>query len=57
MARFLALIQEEDGVTSVEYAVMLAVILLVIISAISAFGNRQNTMWTEIHGQMESHGI
>jgi pilus assembly protein Flp/PilA len=57
MRSFLSFVREEDGVTSVEYAVMLAVILLVVISAITAFGDRQKSMWTNIDGEMEAHGI
>jgi len=38
----------EDGPTAVEYAVMLALIVIVCLSAISAIGTNANTTFTEI---------
>ena len=37
--------ESEDGPTAVEYAVLLALILLAIISAITAVGNTTSALW------------
>ena len=50
-------LQDEDGTTAVEYAVMLAMILIVIIGAITSFGGAGNGMFGRIDNQMRSHGI
>jgi pilus assembly protein Flp/PilA len=41
-ARFMSLITEEEGPTAVEYAVMLALIIVVCITAISTLGSNAN---------------
>jgi pilus assembly protein Flp/PilA len=43
LKRFL---QAEDGPTAVEYAVMLALIIVVCVTAISAMGNNANKIFT-----------
>ena len=43
--RFLA---REDGPTAVEYAVMLALIIVVCITAITALGTNANVTFTEV---------
>ena len=43
--------------TAVEYAVMLAMILMVLIVGVAAFGNSQDSYWGRINGQMNTHGI
>jgi pilus assembly protein Flp/PilA len=48
---------DEAGTTAVEYAVMLALILLVCIVGVAAFGNSQDSYWGRINGQMNDHGI
>lgn len=48
---------EDDGTTAVEYAVMLAMILIVIIGAITSFGGAGNGMYGRIDNQMRNHGI
>jgi pilus assembly protein Flp/PilA len=40
-----ALLASEDGATAVEYAVLLALILVVLISAITAVGNSTSGAW------------
>ena len=40
-----ALLASEDGATAVEYAVLLALILVVLISAINAVGNSTSGAW------------
>jgi pilus assembly protein Flp/PilA len=44
-ARFL---QEEDGPTAVEYAVMLALIIIVCLVAIESIGTNANTTFTNV---------
>ncbi len=39
---------DADGVTSVEYAVMLAMILAVIIGSIGAVGSQTGSLWSTI---------
>lgn len=41
-------IVSEDGPTAVEYAVMLALIIVVCLAAISTVGNNANSKFTEI---------
>ncbi len=41
-------LKKEDGPTAVEYAVMLALIVVVCISAISALGQNANTTFSKI---------
>lgn len=48
---------EESGTTAVEYAVMLAMILCVIIITIGSFGAGQHSMWGKIDSDMQAHGI
>ena len=45
LARFL---QREDGPTAVEYAVMLALIIVVVIGAVTALGSNANTTFTSV---------
>ena len=46
MRRFL---REEDGPTATEYAVMLALIILVALSSIGALGSKVADIFTEVH--------
>jgi len=45
-------IVSEDGPTGVEYAVMLALIVVVCLTAISAIGTNASTTFTNIAGQL-----
>lgn len=54
LKRFLT---DECAATTVEYAVMLALILMSIISAVSAVGSQHGGMWGNINGEMTNHGI
>lgn len=55
--QFLRLWKDDEGTTAVEYAVMLAMILIVIIGAITSFGGAGNGMYGRIDTQMRAHGI
>jgi Flp pilus assembly pilin Flp len=49
--------RDEQATTAVEYAVMLALIIGVIILAIGNFGVAGNSMFGRIDTQMRAHGI
>jgi Flp pilus assembly pilin Flp len=57
MARFIRFCREEEATTSVEYAVMLALIIGSIISAISLVGGKSGGMWGGIQTNMNTYGI
>ncbi len=44
----------EDGPTAVEYAVMLALIVVVCLGAIAALGTKASTTFTDVSGAMPS---
>ena len=54
MRLFLNLLLSEDGVATVEYITMLALIILVMLISISAFGNSARSMWLTVIGRVES---
>jgi pilus assembly protein Flp/PilA len=51
MIRFL---KQEDGPTAVEYAVMLALIVVVCIGAITTLGSNANATFTSVGGAISS---
>lgn len=51
MQRFLV---SEDGPTAVEYAVMLALIIIVCLTAISSIGTKASATFTKIAGSLQS---
>ncbi|MEX0701578.1 MAG: Flp family type IVb pilin [Planctomycetales bacterium] len=51
------LLDDQTAATAVEYAVMLAAILLAVIAAIAAVGAKVNTLYGNSKSEMESHGI
>jgi len=53
-AKVKAFLVGESGTTSVEYAVMLALIIAVCIAAITVFGNESNNMWGNNSSQIQS---
>ena len=50
MRLFLRLLREEEGPTAVEYAVMLALIIIVALAAITLLGAKVNTIFTNVEG-------
>jgi len=54
LMRFL---DSEDGPTTVEYAVMLALILASIIAAIGTVGNGTGNMYGHIDSELTNHGF
>jgi pilus assembly protein Flp/PilA len=49
-------LQREDGPTAVEYAVMLALIIVVCITAITALGSNANKTFTSVSNTIGSTG-
>jgi pilus assembly protein Flp/PilA len=49
-------VQREDGPTAVEYAVMLALIIVVCIGAITTLGNNANATFTSVGGAVNVSG-
>ena len=47
----------EDGPTSVEYAVLLALILAAVLGAIGAVGSETGGMWGSIDSDFETAGL
>ncbi len=46
--RVVAFLKKEDGPTAVEYAVMLALIIVVLVAAISNIGGTTSTMYNDL---------
>jgi pilus assembly protein Flp/PilA len=46
--RVVAFLEEEDGPTAVEYAVMLALIIVVLIAAVSSIGSTTSAMYDNL---------
>jgi pilus assembly protein Flp/PilA len=53
---FTRFLQSEDGPTAVEYAVMLALIVVVCLTAIQAIGTNANVTFNSISSQLGSTG-
>jgi Flp pilus assembly pilin Flp len=47
-------LREDEAATAVEYAVMLALILVSVIGAISTVGAQNGGMWGNIEGQLNA---
>ena len=50
-------LRDESGPTAVEYAVLLAGIILTALAAIAAVGQNTTLMYNNIDGEMKGHGI
>jgi len=55
-ARVVNFLKREDGPTAVEYAVMLALIIVVCITAITALGTNANKAFTNVSNSMANVG-
>lgn len=57
MNGIVAFLRNEDGATAVEYAVLLALILVVVIASISSFGATTGGMWGNIDSRLQGAGF
>ena len=56
MRRFINFLMKEDGPTAVEYAVMLALIIVVCITAITALGTNANNTFSYVASDLGKVG-
>jgi pilus assembly protein Flp/PilA len=54
LSRLVNFLKQEDGPTAVEYAVMLALIIVVCITAITALGTNANATFTTVSNAIGS---
>jgi pilus assembly protein Flp/PilA len=54
--QFVKFLKDEDGVTSVEYAVMAALIALVVIAGATLLGNNTNDTFNNVAGVIPGGG-
>jgi pilus assembly protein Flp/PilA len=54
---FQTLWRQEDAATAVEYAVMLALILIAVIASIGSVGAGTGGMWGDIDSEFTTHGL
>jgi pilus assembly protein Flp/PilA len=57
MRALLQFLREEDGPTAVEYAVMLALILMTLIVAVKTVGNKTSGIWANNKSQLDAAGF
>jgi pilus assembly protein Flp/PilA len=57
MKPLLRILGEEESATAVEYAVLLALILMAVISSIGAVGQTTGGMWSNNVSQMQAAGF
>jgi pilus assembly protein Flp/PilA len=52
MKKLIAFLKDEEGATAVEYAIMVALIAAVIITAVTTIGQRSNQAFTNVGNQL-----
>ena len=57
MASFRKWLADDSAATSVEYAVMVSMILMAAFAAVAAMGGQTAVMYGDIQSEMELHGI
>lgn len=57
MCRFVRFLREDRAATAVEYAVMLALILLAMVGTIKALGSASGGMWGDNYDKMKNAGF
>ena len=57
MSSFFAFLRNDEAVTSVEYAVILAAIITAAIIGINAVGEATDAMFKDVDSEMTGHGI
>ena len=48
------LLREEDGATAIEYALILALIVLVCVAAFTLLGSSSNGLWANVNSNVSS---
>jgi Flp pilus assembly pilin Flp len=56
MKRLARILLAEDGVTVVEYTVMLAMIVLLLLTSVALLGDRANGVWSGIQTSLTTNG-
>jgi pilus assembly protein Flp/PilA len=54
MSQLIRFFGDDDGTTAVEYAVMLAMILMMVITAVTAVGSNSGGMWGNVNTQLQT---
>jgi pilus assembly protein Flp/PilA len=57
MKRVLNFLRDDEAATAVEYAVLLALILMSVIGAIGTVGAQSGGMWGNIRGKLDAAGF
>lgn len=57
MRLILAFLNEEQAVTAVEYAVLIAMIIMTALAAIATFGGATNDIYGDVQSEMDAHGV
>ena len=52
--KFIAFLDNEDGTTATEYAVILALIIVVCIAAFASMGSASSNLWTNNTDQIDT---
>lgn len=57
MGKLYTFLRQEEAATAVEYAVMLALIVAVLVGTLTSFGLQEGEGWNRIDNQLTSHGV
>ncbi|MGC3969377.1 MAG: Flp family type IVb pilin [Pirellulales bacterium] len=57
MAAIKRFLRDDDGTTAVEYAVMLAMVLLAMLATIASFGGQTGNLWGNTNTKLTNAGF
>lgn len=57
MNHLLRFLRDDEGPTAVEYAVMLALIIMAAFAAVLTLGSQSSTLWGDIDTQTKANGL
>ncbi|MGD9853559.1 MAG: Flp family type IVb pilin [Planctomycetaceae bacterium] len=57
MSRICQFLTNDDAATAVEYAVMLALIIGVMIATLQSFGGAAGGLWSNTDAELQAHGF
>lgn len=57
MRRLLFGLWDDDGATAVEYAVLLALVLMAVFGAVASLGTESSTLWGSINTKSQAAGL